>query len=76
MKCKTVIFEPSSAMNLECGMIGRSVHLRSNDQLMCNVVNAGTKPLVIKAGTQIGTVCEAVDEANTKFDADVEHYKE
>ena len=39
-------------------------------------MNAGTKPLVIKAGTQIGTVCEAVDEANTKFDADVEHYKE
>lgn len=69
------MFEPA-AVGLECGMIARSHHLRSNIGLKCNVVNAGEKPLTLKAGLKLGTACEAVDEANIQFDWDVSNYKE
>lgn len=72
-KSETLLFEPDS-LGLNNGMMARSNHLNSNENLFCNLVNAGDVDLKIEANTKMGTVCE-VELANERFEEAVSKFK-
>ena len=72
-KSETLLFEPDY-LGLNNAMIARSNHLNSNENLFCNVVNAGDVDLKIEANTKMGTVCE-VELANERFEEAVSKFK-
>jgi hypothetical protein len=72
-KSETLLFEPDS-LGLNNGMMARSNHLNSNENLFCNLVNAGDVDLKIEANPKMGTVCE-VELANERFEETESHYQ-
>ena len=69
----TLLFEPAHPMPRD-SLIARSAHASNASSIYCNVLNAGEKQLVLKAGQQLGHLSE-IDEANIKFNEDILSYE-
>ena len=53
--------------------MARSIHLKSTEQLFCNVINASDAKITLKENQALGNLSE-IDIIDQTFDDDILHY--
>jgi hypothetical protein len=67
-----ILFEPEIPLPVGC-LVARSCHLKSTEQLYCNVLNASDQDITLKQDQLIGILSDC-EMANNQFDRDVKEY--
>lgn len=69
------MFEPLSHMDSELpdSMLANSVHNKADEEIYCNIINAGDEAITIKQGKELGQLLE-VEAAQKEFETNVLKY--